>query len=353
MKKVLVLLGNLLIFYTTFSQQTGLTRLDSALIEADNIIPTHKLESYRRIESFIVSGNGIVNFEKYYNGADRDSLHHIQSQTKSIVSLLMGIAIDKGFIKGEEEPVSHYFPEYFPIGNKLKSSVRIKDLLTMSAGFEWEEMLPQNDPKNDNTNMFRSGRWLQYALSRPMAQAPFTVFKYNSGNPMIVAGIIEKATGMALDDFAEKYLFYPLGIVKYRWQKDSTGLCHAGGGLYLRPLDMVKIGKLVLNKGKWEDKQIISENWLKKISQPYFSTEFSGYSYGYFWWVKDVKINEKNITKVISAQGAGGQYMYLIPEYELVVSFTERNYGTPIVGPWIFENVILTALDNVSSFTKK
>lgn len=345
MPKRIVIIGGLFIVCHVFGQQQSHTKLDSVLLDANSKIVTNTSASFKNIESFIVVGKGLAKFEKYYGGTNRDSLHHLQSQTKSIVSLLMGIAIDKGYIKSEEEPVATYFPEYFSKEDHLKFSVRIKDLLTMSAGFVWEEMLPQDDPKNDNANMYRSRKWLQYALSRPMAQTPFTRFKYNSGNPMIVAGIIEKATGMKLDDFAEKNLFIPLGITKYRWLKDSTGFCHAGGGLYLKPSDVLKIGILIQNKGKWENTQIISETWLNKTFQSYFTTEFSGNGYGYFWWVKEMKVNGDRTTKVISAQGAGGQYMYVIPEYDLVVSFTENNYSTPIMGPWILANVILPALE--------
>lgn len=328
-----------------YGQPQGKTKLDSVLLDANNKIETNTSASFKNIESFIVVNKGVAKFEKYYGGINKDSLHHIQSQTKSIMSLLLGIAIDQGYIKSEEEPVADYFPEYFSTEDQLKSSVKIKDLLTMSAGFVWEEMLPQDDPKNDNANMFRSRKWLHYALLRPMAKTPFTTFKYNSGNPMIVAGIIEKASRMKLDEFAEKNLFIPLGITRYRWLKDSTGFCHAGGGLYLKPVDVVKIGILIQNKGIWESKQIISETWLNKAFQSYFTTEFSGNGYGYFWWVKEMKVNGDKTTKVISAQGAGGQYMYVIPEYDLVVSFTERNYSTPIIGPWILANVILPALE--------
>lgn len=268
----------------------------------------------------------------------------IQSQTKSVVSLLMGVAIDKGYIKSENEPVSRYFPEYFKKEDELKSTVTIRDLLTMSSGFQWEEMIPLNDPGNDNMNMFNSGRWLNYALSREMSNKPFTVFKYNSGCPMIVAGIIEKATKMKLEEFAAKYLFEPLGIKSYRWQKDSTGFCHAGGGLFLKPIDMLKIGLLVMNNGKWENQQIISEGWINKATDSYLSTSFDISTYGYFWWIREMKINEGKTTKVITAEGAGGQKLYIFPEYKLIFAFTERNYSTPQVSPIIIKESVLPLL---------
>ena len=329
------------------SAQSSLSALDNAIIKAENRIATSTLPSFRHLESFIVWSENEFKHIKYYNGISDETPHQIQSQTKSIVSLLFGIAVDKGFIKSENEPLSSFFPEYFNIGDSLKSSVTIRNLLTMSAGFQWEEMLPFNDQRNNNIQMNYSGNYLKYALSRPMASRPYSEFKYNSGAPMIVAGIIEKTSEMPLDKFAEKYLFKPLSIYEYRWIKDSLGLCHAGGGLFLKPEDMVKVGVMVLNKGKWEGKSIVSEEWLKKSFESYFNTTFSDYSYGYFWWIKDIKVTDIKTTKVISAQGAGGQYMFILPEYDLIVAFTENNFGTPLVGPFLFEAYILPALKDL------
>lgn len=178
-----------------------------------------------------------------------------------------------------------------------------------------------------------------------MAKKPFTEFKYCSGYPMIVAGIIQKATKMPIESFTKKYLFDQLDIKEFYWQKDTMGFPHAGGGLWLKPIDVVKIGELILRKGQWKNVRIVSEGWINKATQPYFVTSFSGYSYGYFWWVKEMNINESKTTIVISAQGAGGQYLYIFPEFELVVSFTENNYGTPIVGTFIINNYILPGLE--------
>jgi CubicO group peptidase (beta-lactamase class C family) len=344
MKRIILIICTYLIICNAFGQKIDNTKLDSAISAANRIITTDSRVFFKNVESLIVYSHGELRFEKYYNGFYKDSLHQIQSQTKSIVALLMGIAIDKGYIKSENEPVSVYFPEYYKKEDNLKSSVTIRDLLTMSAGFEWEEMLPMNDSKNDNMNMFRSYKWLNYALTRPMAKKPFTEFKYNSGNPMIVAGIIEKATNMKLDEFARKYLFNPLNINDFLWQKDSTGFCHAGGGLFLKPMDMLKIGVLVLNNGKWENHQLISEEWIRKTTSSYLSTTFDISTYGYFWWIREMKINEIKTTKVLSAEGAGGQKLYIFPEYKLIIAFTERNYTTPQVSPIFIKESILPIL---------
>lgn len=327
--------------------QAIIPTLDNAILKAENRIENSSMPSFRNLESFLVWSEDSLRHKKYYNGVSGESLHQVQSQTKSIVSLLMGIAIDQGFVTSDSEKVSYFFPEYFHKEDSLKSLVTIRDLLTMSSGFEWEEMIPFNDQRNDNIKMNYSGSYLQYALSRPMAAKPSVEFKYNSGSPMIVAGIIEKTTKMSLDKFAEKYLFNPLNIVEYRWIKDSKGFCHAGGGLFLKPEDMVKIGILILDKGKWNRNTIISEDWIRKSCQPNLLTTFSEQSYGYFWWIQEIKVSDAKTTKVISAQGAGGQYMYIIPEYSLIVAFTENNFGTPLVGPFLFSTYILPALQHV------
>ena len=344
MKKAIAFVFGFLIAANAFCQKIDKTMLDSAIIVADRIITTDNRVFFKNVESIIVNLQGDNRFEKYYNGFSKDSLHHIQSQTKSIVSLLMGIAIDRGFIKDENEPVSRYFPQYFKKEDTLKSSVTIKHLLTMSAGFKWEEMTSSTDAGNDNLNMFNSGDWLKYALSRPIETKPFTEFNYNSGYPMIVAGIIEKSAKMTIEEFAKKYLFEPLGINEYRWLKDSKGFCHAGGGLFLKPGDMLKIGMLVMNNGNFKNRQLISDGWINKTMCSYLPTDFDISTYGYFWWLREMRTGEGKTTKVISAEGAGGQRLYLFPEYQLIIAFTERNYSTPLVSPMFITESVLPLL---------
>ncbi len=317
---------------------------DSVIQTADRIIETDSRQFFRNVQSLIVYDNGVVVFEKYYHGAAKDSLYQIQSQTKSIVALLMGIAIDRGFVGSEEEAVSAWFPGYFNAGDPLKAKVTIRDLLTMSAGFVWEEMIPFDDPANDNMNMYRSGHWLEYALTRSMKQEHYTGFTYNSGCPMIVAGIIEQASGRKLDEFAREYLFQPLGIDRFRWLKDSTGFCHAGGGLFLRRADMLKIGILMLNEGKWGEQQVIPGQWISKVTNPVFDTGFDNSRFGYFWWIREMKAGSGKNTTVYSAEGAGGQKIYIFPEYRLVIGLTEQNYNTPQVGQVFIRESVLPVL---------
>lgn len=345
--KRLILFSTLLlfVFLNAHSQKIDYAKLDSAISKADKIIQTDSRVFFKNVESLIVYSEGNIIFEKYYNGTCKDSLHRIQSQTKSITGILTGIAIDKGFIKSENELVASFFPEYFDKDDALKAGLTIKDLLTMSSGFKWEELaLPYDDPGNDNMNMYNSGKYLEYVLSHTMDKRPFTEFKYNSGCPVVAAGIIEKSSNMPLDKFAEEYLFKPLDISDYYWIKDMKGLCHAGGGLFLKPSDMLKIGVMILNKGVWNDKRIVSEDWINKSVQSYFQTSFDISGYGYFFWIREMPVNAGKTTKVISAEGAGGQKLYIFPEYNLVISFTERNYTTPQVSPLFIKESVLPCL---------
>lgn len=162
---------------------------------------------------------------------------------------------------------------------------------------------------------------------------------------MIVAGIIEKASKMKLDEFAMRYLFEPLNIKDFHWLKDSTGFCHAGGGLFLKPRDILKIGILILNRGWWENKQILSERWINKATDSYFPTSFDSSMYGYFWWIRDITLKNNRIIKQITAEGAGGQKLYLYPDYNLIIAFTENNYTTPQVSPLFIKEGILPLLE--------
>jgi CubicO group peptidase (beta-lactamase class C family) len=344
MNKVRFLLCAALIAGPAHGRQSQPPSLNSLLEAvtgaADKIIETDARQSFKNFDSLIVLHQGRTAFEKYYNGVQGGAPHQMQSQTKSITALLLGAAIDQGFIKSENEKVAPYFPESFDPADKLKAAMTIKDLLTMSPGIDWEEMLPQEDPKNNNTKMLRSDDWLAYVLARPMAVTPGTVFKYNSGSPMMVAAIIEMATRLPLEEFARKALFEPLEIRDFTWLKNARGFCHAGGGLSLKPMDMAKIGELVLNKGMWRGRRIVSEGWIERAVTPRFATEFNDSGYGYFWWTKDYDLGEGRKMRVVSSRGAGGQFTHILPDYELVLAFTERNFATPQVGGMILGDLV-------------
>lgn len=303
---------------------------------------THAIEKqeYTGIHSILISKDGLLAYEQYFNGYTADSLHDSRSSFKSVTSLLLGIAIDKGFIKNIDEKVYTFFPGYKPFANDdaRKRHITIKNLLEMRSGFDCNEW--DDDGKDCETEMEETKDWVKFSLDLPMKNDPGTVWSYTSCAPMIISGIISKATHMSIMAFAKKYLFDPLAMKNYRWTIDPAGHGATAGSFFLLPKDMIKIGLLVKNNGVWQGKRIVSAQWLKQsttatIPIPGFSfVKFSRSKiaspqpayYGYYWY--NEKIKTGNYTEdVVFASGNGGQYIMIIKNLDLVVVFTQGNYN--------------------------
>lgn len=306
----------------------------------DSIVSRIEQGIYPNIDGIVISQHGKILYEEYFNGLTNESLHDSRSSFKSITGLLIGIAIDKGFIKSVKDKIYPYFPEYKKFNNwdSRKKSITIQDLLEMKAGFDCEEW---DNTKNCEDEMTASKDWLKFSLDLPMAYSPGTYWAYNTSNTMILGGIIANASKMSVSEFAEKYLFGPLGIKKYRWTKDPSGHEMTGGSFYMLPTDMTKIGELVLNKGKWKADQIVSEKWIKEATQAI--TEIENFSnvaiskaesaipqptyYGYTWYNEEIR-TDKIRHNIVFASGNGGQYMMVIASLNLVISFTGNSYNS-------------------------
>ena len=300
--------------------------------------------SYPNVHSVLISRGDSLLYEHYFNGYNRDSLHDTRSAFKSITSLLAGIAIDKGFIKDVHQPVLSYFPEYAQSLGKdaRKKAWTIKDMLEMKAGFDCEEFDGTKDCENE---MATTQDWVKFSLELPMKDQPGTVWAYSSSAPMIISGIISKATGMSTMAFAKKYLFDPLGITHYRWTIDPAGHAMTAGSFYIRPLDMLKIGQLVSNTGVWKGNRIISSKWIQESTKAVIPIPDFSYVrisktplaipqptfYGYYWYRENIRIKSNNKQEeVILASGNGGQYIMIIKDLDLVVVFTQGNYGARV-----------------------
>ncbi len=249
----------------------------------------------------------------YYK--DRE-VHTLQSITKSISSLLIGIAIDQGKIPSTDVPILDYLTDYdlSKVEDPLYKAT-LEHLLKMKLGMEWHEIgTPDTDPSNTTFMLEKSDDWIQYTLNQPMDTLPDTKWIYNSGGSQLMSVIIKKTTGLHLDEYAEKYLFEPLGIENYHWKKSPTGFPDALGGLYLEAEDLAKIGLLILKKGNWNGKQIVSTQWVEKsTSRLSDTTQVLDFGYGFQWWRPD-----KDGTDVIAGFGHGGQSLIIIPEFDLV-----------------------------------
>ncbi|MCC9065182.1 serine hydrolase domain-containing protein [Flavobacterium piscisymbiosum] len=310
-------------------------KIDDSLLRemTDSISSKH----YPGIHSVLISKDKQLVYEQYFNGYKRDSLHDSRSSFKSIASLLVGIAIDKGFIKNINQKVYEFFPEYpYLKTDPLKKNMTIKNLLEMKSGFDCEEF---NDTKDCEDEMSSSKNWVGYSLNLPMKDKPGEVWAYTSIDPVILSGVMRKATKMSVMDFAKKYLFEPLGITNYKWTIDPSGNGMTAGSFYIKPKDMLKIGQMVKDKGIWEGKQIISKKWILEstlcdILIPDFSYMKTSKSkigspqpayYGYYWYRETLKTKDLE-ENLLFASGNGGQYIFIIENLNLTVVFTQGNY---------------------------
>jgi len=314
-----------------------------------------------RIHSIIIVKNSKLVFEEYFpgdkfnlgqytgeTGFDREDTHNLCSATKSFVSACIGIAIDHGFIQSVDQEIYNFFPEHSDLfqNNPLKQTITIKHLLTMSSGIKWDDKTYYyNDPRNDIYQLFTVSDPIRYILSKDMIESPGTVFAYRNCNTNLLGEIIRRVCGKRIDAFAEDYLFSKLGTTEFEWQMLHNNVVFCSGDLRLRPRDMAKFGQLFLNGGIWDQEQIVSANWVNESVQIRFFMPANRWEdgYGYQWWTKTFHINS-NSYRSYSAQGWGGQCIFVFPENNMVVVLTGGNYFTNSPMLTLLNNYILTAL---------
>lgn len=293
-------------------QNAGRNNIDDQLL----FQAVEKAEQDKGILSLIVYRNSEIIVESYFGKGGADSLHRTKSVTKSVTGILIGMAIDHGYINNIDESVGDYLSEYLTPEDTVIARVTIKDLLTMSGGFEWDEL---SDPDWVYwNNWVRSEDHFMYALHVPIIHEPGTHFTYCTTGCQILSGLFTEATGYTLKAFAEAFLFTPLGIVGDRpWGADQHGFNYGGVTLQLTAMDMLKIGKLYLNKGHYDGQQIVSEEWVVNSSSSQINTyDAIPYSsqYGFLWW-----IGKQEGIQYYFANGYGGQFIFIFPEWSLVV----------------------------------
>jgi len=255
----------------------------------------------------------------YLHGSD---LHTLQSATKSMTSTIYGVAITRGDFKAAlDTPVLRYFNEASVRNvDALKRRMTLHDLLTMSAGLDWNEELPYDDPGNTAIAMEAADDWVQYVIDRPMAHEPGTVFAYNSGVSELLAYVFLAETGQDIERYAEAHLFKPLGIVHHYWKRSPLGLVDTEGGLFLSAQDLAKIGMLFLHEGKWHGKAIVGANWIKESLKPRFDggelDAGVGWKYGYQWWLRP---HAGTPQFDFAARGFGGQLLFVAPLAQIVI----------------------------------
>jgi CubicO group peptidase (beta-lactamase class C family) len=266
-----------------------------------------------------------ADWHPYHRGTE---LHTIQSATKSVVSLLVGIAIARGEISGTEATLGALLPER-KLDDPRKAQITLEQILTMRSGFDWDETsLSYFDPRNDSTRMEVTDDWVAFLLARPLIAEPGTVWVYNSANSQLLSEIVSVATGQRLDRYAETHLFGPLGIDDYHWKTAPEGFSDTSAGLFLHPHDLAKIAWLCAQMGSWGGEQVVPGDWIERSTRPHVrdtspdDPDFN-VGYGYQWWVYDDGRDGKPV--IYGGWGWGGQFPLVVPERDMVAVFTGWN----------------------------
>lgn len=267
-----------------------------------------RLAELPRMRSLLVSVDGALRVERYFNGAGPNRAANLKSASKSLISLLVGIAVDRGLLR-VDDTVDRFFPDL--VDDPAKRRITVEDLLTMRSGLE--------TTSNRNYGRWvRSRHWVRHVLNRPLVAEPGTRMIYSTGNTHLLSAIIAKASGMNTHRFARRYLGEPMGIAVPRWTTDPQGVYFGGNEMAMRPRDMLAIGEMYLNCGRAGAAQIVSEDWVRTSTRAHATrTRSPDRAYGYGWWLRDLAGHD-----AFYAWGYGGQFIYVVPGLRLVAVMT-------------------------------
>jgi CubicO group peptidase (beta-lactamase class C family) len=279
--------------------------------------------------SLLIVRDGWLVVDEYFGLQTPDRPHTMQSVTKSVTSLLIGAAIDRGLIRGAGDSVLGFFPADTVANlDDWKRSLTLDDLLTMRTGLAWSENVYEGSPLQ-TMNQSR-GDWVRFVLDWPMGGPPGRTWVYNSGGVIVLGGVLRAVAKENPEVFAREALFDPLGVGPVWWYESPfDGLPHTGGGLNLRPRDMLRLGYLVLRHGRWNGRQVIARSWIDASTRLHVNPggRLGGrpFGYGYLWWL--FPLDGRTVTDdpggvIITASGAQGQWIFIVPRYDLVVAVT-------------------------------
>jgi len=300
------------------------------------------------IHSILIVRDGKLVFEEYFYQYDRNYTHDTASATKSILSLLVGLAIDQGFLSGVDELVLPWFPDYAPVPQDTRmEQMTIEDLLTMRHGLDCDDWLPGSRTYWRKDFEYKTKDVIASVFSLPMETTPGSHFSYCSPAVDLLGGLLSRATRTSVTQFANQTLFHPLGITARGFLMLPGGWPNASGNVYLTGREMAKIGQMVLQEGRWEGEQVVPEEWIRVSTREQLPLVFNttwGKGYGYLWWLSDVPVGG-SLVHSVCASGAGGQVITIFPDLQMVVVITGGNYENDEGQPFqIMERYILPAV---------
>jgi len=317
---------------TTNAEMVGLST--SKLQDMESAI---RADQFKKITSVVIARHGKLAYEGYFGGSDASALMESRSATKSITSMLIGIATDRGLLANVDTPVLPFFRDKQPLQNPdpRKEKITVEDLLTMSSLLECDDW---NDfSRGNEERMYLIEDWAKFALDLPIKgfapwvtkpkDAPYgRSLSYCTAGAFLLGQVVESSVKMPVQDFARKNLFDALGIEKVDWKFSPLGEAQTGGGLGLRSRDLLKLGQLYLNGGIWNSKRVVSESWVKVSTAPHVRIDDQTL-YGYLWWLKSFKAGEQAHPAYFMS-GNGGNKVVVLPDLDMVVVITSTNYNT-------------------------
>lgn len=293
--------------------------------------------TYQKVTSVLVAQHGKLIHETYFDDGGRESRRNTRSTTKTITAMLIGVAIARGALPGVDSAIRRYVHMLGPFDNPdtRKDQITVEDLLTMSSLLECND--ENQFSRGNEERMYLVENWPKFALDLPIrgfpawttkpADSPYgRSFSYCTAGAVTLGWVLRQATGRPIEEFAHEVLFAPLGITSEQWQKTPTGLAMTGGGLGMRSRDLWALGQMLLDKGRWNGRQILTESWVRAMTSPHVSVGDARGDYGYLMWLPTIAVAGKPHAAAMMA-GTGGNKVVIVPDLDAVVVVTTENFN--------------------------
>jgi CubicO group peptidase (beta-lactamase class C family) len=289
---------------------------------------------FKQVTSVVVAQHGKLVYEHYFDKGGAESLRNTRSVTKTVTGMLVGIAVDSKLLRADT-PVLPHFPELRPVAyaDPRKDKITVEDFLTMSSLLECDD--DNQNSRGNEERMYLIEDWSRFAADLPIRgfpdwqprpeQSPYgRAWSYCTAGVTLLGPLLERVSGQSVPDFAAARLFKPLGIDKVKWQFQPKGPAMTGGGLQLRSVDLMKLGQLYLNGGRWEGKQVVPADWVRRSIAPHANAR-ENIDYGYLWWLQPFNVNGRTVPSFGMA-GSGGNKVFVLPDQDAVVVITTTNF---------------------------